>query len=179
MASCAPHRACVRCQPCWCIIVGVVFAQVASVVVEALGSLGIGLESFGHLLSTPPFTAIMLSIGALFAAADRVTFNVENCNRVRRRVASLLPVLVTIWKRVRQDVECAAEVRAGIEGPIGALSGVIDRLSESLQNYCDAGFVRRAFTSGRFKEEFERAQVEMDRELTCLHTAMSEDQVRA
>ena len=71
--------------------------------------------------------------------ADRVTFNVENCNRVRRRVAALLPVLITIWKRVRVDADCA--VTDGIAGPITALSGVIDSLSACLQSYCDAGEV--------------------------------------
>ncbi len=38
--------------------------------------------------------------------------------------------------------------------------------------------MKRAFSSGKFKEDVDRAQVEMDRELTSLHAAMSEDQCR-
>lgn len=148
-------------------------AQNIATVTNMLVSVGLGLSEFGDMLGMAPFSTAFKLVGKLFEVADAVQFNVENCNRVRRRVAALLPVLITTYKRVKLDPSCT--VSGSINSCISTLSTTIQTLTLSLQEYADAGFFKRAFKSSQFKAAVDDAQIVIDEQLKVLSAAMNED----
>jgi hypothetical protein len=150
--------------------------QDAASIVDLLTTIGIGLDSFGQMLALPPFTLALGAIGKLFQVADLVSFNTENCNRVRRRVAALLPVLITVWRRIRADPSCS--VSESIRSCISTMSSIIEDLTGQIKNYCDASFVTRAFKSSTFKSHVEDSQAELDKQMAILQLALTADQGR-
>ena len=128
------------------------------------------------MLQIAPFSAGLAAIGKLFQIADGVNFNIENCNRVRRRAALLLPVLVTIWRQTAADRGCT--VSESIAGAVRAMAETLEAMTEQIKNYCDSGFLKRAFKSGDFAANIEDLQRELDKHISVLQTALSADQGR-
>jgi hypothetical protein len=150
--------------------------QKVKIAVDILATVGLGLESFGKMMSFPPYSAAVVAVGKLCRTIADVKHNNDVCICIRRRVAAVLPVLVTVWKRMQADGGCTVmdSVRASILG----VKDTIDALSTEVAKFADTNAVVKLFKSSDFDKTVNRLQDEMDRQLGVLQLSLTEDQSR-
>jgi hypothetical protein len=138
-----------------------------------LQGLGISIAEFGSLMHTPPFDAVLDSLTRLSSTADAVRHNQENCERVRRRAATLLPVVVAVWRRVKAD---GGAMASSVEVAMREIRSVLEEQTELVTVYLNDTFLAQGHTSASFKAGIERTDTLLSHHLTTLTLALEEQQ---
>ena len=134
------------------------------------------LEMFADFICIPPYASALRSMGKLFTLVHSVQFNIDNCNCIRRRMSLLVPVLAAVYKR--HSVAGEGALSSAAADATLFIGELIDKLGVQVQAFCDAGFVTRCVRTSSFKANVDRLQVEIDKQLEVLKTALSADQSR-